>query len=286
MRIYKDKTFGMLIAQCFSIAKHQTAKQWNKVFLLRYWIANKLFPVIRIEVGSGAHIYFKALSLLTAGRARNMLSKEPATTAWVKGFEKDAVFWDIGANVGIYSLLAAKTRGARVYAFEPYPPNFDNLIANISLNKLTEHVSTFCVAFAEKTCVDGFYVNRNWQGAGASGNAFGAAIDQKGQTFQAAERISTLGMTIDHFIEIFDVPCPNYLKIDVDGIELNILKGASKTLSNPTLRSVVVELEESRDSETSAAVALMKTAGFRIDGTHRTTVNADNLSTNYHFVRG
>lgn len=286
MRIYKDKTIGMLIAQCFSIARHQTAKQWGKVFSLRYRIANKLFPVIRIDVGDGDHIYFKALSQLTASRARNMLHKEPATTTWVKGFEKDAVFWDIGANVGIYSLLAAKTRDVRVYAFEPYPPNFGNMIENISLNNLTEYVSTFCVAFAEKTCIDGFYVNRKWQGAGESGNAFGAAIDQKGQSFQAAERISTLGITIDRFIETFDVPCPQYLKIDVDGIELSILKGASKTLSNPTLRSVVVELEESRDSETSAAVALMTAAGFRIDGTHRTTVNAENLSTNYHFVRG
>ena len=286
MRIYKDKTFVMLIAQCFSIAKHQTAKQWGRIFSLRYHIANKLLPAIRIEVGSGEHIDFKGMSQLTMVRARNMLSKEPATTTWVKGFEKDAVFWDIGANVGIYSLLAATTRDARVYAFEPYPPNFNNLIENISLNNLTEHVSTFCVAFAEKTCIDDFYVNRKWQGAGASGNAFGAAVDQKGKTFQAAERISTLGITIDHFIETFDVPCPQYLKIDVDGIELNILKGASKTLANPALRSVVVELEESRGSETSAAVAIMTAAGFRIHGTHRTTVNADNLSTNYHFVRG
>lgn len=285
MRIYKDKTFGMLIAQLFSIAQHQTAKQWNKIFLVRYWLARKLFPVIRVDLGDGHHVLFKALSQLTASRARNMLRKEPATTGWIENFERGAVFWDIGANVGVYSLLAAKKRDACVYAFEPYPPNFGNLIENISLNKLTERINTFCVAFSNKTCIDGFYVNQNWQGAGESGNSFGAAVDQKGQAFRAAEKISTLGITIDRFIEIFDAPCPQYLKIDVDGIELDILRGAEETLSNPMLLSVVVELEGSRTAETETAVSLMAKYGFRVDGEHRTTTNTDNLSTNYHFVR-
>lgn len=286
MRVYKDKTLGVLIAQCGSILLHQSNKLMNKILTSRYGLANLLYPVIRVNVGGGDVIKFKALSRATAIRANGMLQKEPATTAWIKSFDENAVFWDIGANVGIYSLLAGKVRGAQVLAFEPYPPNFDNLIKNISLNNLSEMVSTFCVAFAQKTGVDGFYVNAQWQGAGASGNAFGAAVDQRGNSFQVANKISTLGITIDQFIETFDVPCPQYLKIDVDGIELDILKGATITLSNPTLKSVVVELEESRETETSAAVLLMTTAGFRIESTHRTTVNADNLSTNYHFVRG
>lgn len=275
----------MLVRQTGSIACHQLSKLFNKVLALRYGLANAIYPVISIDVDEGKNIRFKALSRATAIRARDMLTKEPATTEWVKGFEDDAVFWDIGANIGIYTLLAAKTRGATVYAFEPYPPNFDNLIQNVALNDLSETVNTFCVAFADKTAIDGFYVNRRWQGAGASGNAFGAAVDQRGQAFQASDKISTLGITIDQFIEVFDAPCPDYLKIDVDGIELSILRGAEKTLANTKLKSVVVELEQSREDTTKQAVSLMTAAGFRVDDTHRTTINEDNLSTNYHFVR-
>lgn len=275
----------MLARQAGSIFAHQAGKMMNKVLAVRYLIADLMYPVIRVNVDAGHEIKFQALSRATAIRANDMLNKEPATTAWINSFEKGTVFWDIGANIGIYSLLAAKTRSAEVFAFEPYPPNFDNLIKNISLNGLSENVSTFCVAFAEKTKVDGFYVNSQWKGAGASGNAFGAAIDQRGEAFRSVEKISTLGVSIDQFIEVFKVPCPQYLKIDVDGIELDILRGAAKTLLNPALKSVVVELEESRKEETSAAIALMTATGFRVDGTHRTTVNEDNLSTNYHFVR-
>lgn len=285
MRVYKDKTPGMIVRQFGSILGHQTSKLFNRILALRYGLANALFPVVSINVDGGATIKFKALSRATAIRARDMLSKEPATTEWVRGFESGAVFWDIGANIGIYTLLAARTGKAEVYAFEPYPPNFDNLIKNVSLNGLSEAVNPFCVAFADKTGIDGFYVNSQWQGAGASGNAFGAAVDQRGQSFQASDRISTLGITVDQFIAVFGAPSPRYLKIDVDGIELNILRGAEKTLADPTLESVVVELEESRAETTEQAVALMTAAGFRIEGTHRTTVNAKNLSTNYHFVR-
>ena len=62
--------------------------------------------------------------------------------AWIRGNAKEGtVFFDIGANVGLYSLYAANTaRNVRVYSFEPHKFNFGTLLENIFLNHLEQSV--------------------------------------------------------------------------------------------------------------------------------------------------
>ena len=71
----------------------------------------------------------------------------------------------------------------------------------------------------------------------------------------------------------------------VDGVELAILRGAQRTLDDEHLRSVMVELEGSRDDMVRDALAYMSERGFSVASSHRTTRNLDNLSTNYLFAR-
>jgi hypothetical protein len=71
-----------------------------------------------------------------------------------------------------------------------------------------------------------------------------------------------VGFSIDNFIDQFHPPFPNYLKLDVDGLELPILEGARRTLRDPRLRSLLVELSVSQEREYRSALPLMEEAGF------------------------
>src|SRR5262249_26099107 len=77
-------------------------------------------------------------------RAESLLTKEADTIRWIDGFNNNAIFWDIGANVGVYSLYAAVKARATVLAFEPAAPNFYSLTRNVHLNCLDQRVHPYC----------------------------------------------------------------------------------------------------------------------------------------------
>jgi FkbM family methyltransferase len=196
----------------------------------------------------GGQICFYAPSPLLRFRAASVLSKETDTIQWINGFEQQATFWDIGANVGVYSLYAAVCKQAKALAFEPSAANFFVLARNIQLNQLADRVAAYCVAFSDRTRLG--VLNLSTVQAGGALSRFGEA----GERSQYAGNIDgavhgMLGMTIDDFASEFAPPLPNYLKIDVDGLEMLILKGARTTLSDPRLRSLMVELSVTNESE-------------------------------------
>ena len=73
-------------------------------------------------------------------RAKGLLTKQKATIAWIDSFRPDSVFWDIGANIGSYTLYAALRPDMRVVAFEPAAVNYFILAANCELNGFGERV--------------------------------------------------------------------------------------------------------------------------------------------------
>lgn len=123
----------------------------------------------------------------------------------------DIVF-DIGANVGFYTLLASTMIGptGHVYAFEPLPRNLEYLRRHIALNKLT-NVTVFDSAVSEQTGVARF-------GCGTS--ATGALSDDG--------EFSVKTIALDELDA--SLPPPSLLKIDVEGAELSVLRGAQRLL--------------------------------------------------------
>ena len=67
------------------------------------------------------------------------------------------ILWDIGSNVGAYSLVAA-TMGYKVLSFEPAYQNYFKLHENISLNKLDEQIEAFCISFGDKLQTGNFNI--------------------------------------------------------------------------------------------------------------------------------
>ena len=70
-------------------------------------------------VHKGVRMVFATPNQMTKWRADSIYEKEPCTLEWIDSFAADDVLFDIGANVGMYTIWAAATRGCRVFAFEP-----------------------------------------------------------------------------------------------------------------------------------------------------------------------
>ena len=78
---------------------------------------------------------------------------------------------------------------------------------------------------------------------GWSMNTYGKAKDFEGKEFKPTQKYNIFGLSIDYLIENNILEVPNYIKIDVDGIENKIIAEAKKTLSNTILESVLIEMK-------------------------------------------
>ena len=171
--------------------------------------------------------------------------KEPETVQWIETFFQDKdVFFDVGANVGAYSLVAAEYFKGKVpiYSFEPSFLNFPQLCKNIYINRCQESITPFNIAFSDKTTVD-YFNYRNLMVGGAM-HTLGEARDENNNSFVPVCRQPMLSYTMDKFIKEFRLPVPQHIKIDVDGNEWLILQGAQETLGNPLMKSILIEMSE------------------------------------------
>ena len=90
-----------------------------------------------VETQNGKLVFY-CLGDLALWRARTLFSKEPETIEWIDGFKDGDVFWDVGANIGVYSLYASIGRRIEVLAFEPSASNYLLLNRNIEYNHLSQ----------------------------------------------------------------------------------------------------------------------------------------------------
>lgn len=188
-------------------------------------------------------------------RARSMLRKEPETTAWIDGFQAGDVYWDIGANIGQFALYAAAKPELTVLAFEPSLESIACLTRSIALNRMA--AQAYCLGFDDVTACSRQRSTRMYQ-AGYSGTT----IDES----QRNDSQAVLSFTIDDFIEMFNPPFPNHIKIDTDGHETKILTGAKKTLADPRIRSICIEIGD-RSPEPAR---ILQAAGFMLEPSSET----------------
>jgi FkbM family methyltransferase len=188
--------------------------------------------------------------------------KEPGTVEWIeKWFRPGDVFYDIGANVGPYSLVAFRFVGGsiKIYAFEPGFMSFPQLCRNVYLNKGNEAIIPLQVALSDRTSLTAFhYQNLSFGGAL---HALGDPIDHRGNQFHPVFTIPTLTYRLDDFVRKFGLLLPNHIKIDVDGNELQILRGAGDILRRQELRSILLEVNEER-KDAGDMVKLLEASGF------------------------
>ena len=175
-------------------------------------------------------------------RAADFWKKERETIAWIDSFHPNSVFWDIGANVGVFSLYNAIRKGNfNTIAFEPGEENFNRLIENVRINEINSPLIYKQEAVSDFDGCSMFFVPKS--GVGMSGGQVGEAIDQNGDKFVPAGSYQVKTHTIDALAVALGVP--NYIKIDVDGQEWRILQGGIATLMNDAVKGVLVEVNNS-----------------------------------------
>jgi FkbM family methyltransferase len=185
-------------------------------------------------------LYLRVTSKLERKMRLRSCSKEPWTVEWIERWVKPGeVFFDIGANVGAYSLIAAKGSKARVFAFEPGYANFAALCENIVLNDVAERITPLPVGLAARTSLATFSY-RNVR-SGFASHALRLQPPTNGGA--AAYQQPVLAHALDDLVERFSLPRPNHVKLDVDGAEVAVLAGAVRTLRAPELRSLMIEVE-------------------------------------------
>lgn len=240
--------------------------------------------ITETAVPSGA-LRFWTPSALLRYRAKSVLSKEPDMIPWLDSMGKDSVLWDIGANVGVYSLYAAWCRGARVIAFEPSAANFHALTRNIELNPTQDRITAYCVALSGETGLG--VLNMASSAMGTALSQFGVAGERSRYWNDQAPTAShgMVGFTVDDFIAQFPVPFPTHVKLDVDGLEWPILQGATRLLRDKRLRSVIVELTVTDERERTAAVALLDDAGLKLVSRGEVQATGTEKAANYRFDR-
>jgi FkbM family methyltransferase len=235
-------------------------KPWRRADT-RLRVAQGLLGEQRIETRHGPLI-FVTTHPQALQYPREFETREPETLAWIDGFETPCRFWDIGANIGVFSIYSGLRAEMEVHAFEPAAASYAALCRNIEANRLDDRVSAYCVALGNRTELGRLHLSGT--NAGSVFNAFESTQDCFGNEITPVFRQGTIGFSIDDFRRQFALPAPNYLKIDVDSIEERILEGGRQTLRDTELRSVLIELEAAQTLRNDRLIEALEAAGFRL----------------------
>ena len=220
-------------------------------------LAESMIPRTIVSAG----LTFDATSKTQISRARRLLTKEPDLINWLDDhLTQMDNFYDIGANVGTYSIYAAR-KCKLVVAIEPESSNYAVLNKNIFLNALDRKVQALNLALHSDETLSILHIN-NFQ-PGKSGHSFQVEIEAPVDSGEPKFHQAVIGMPLDTLIERYSLPCPNLIKIDVDGNEASILEGMETILNNLELRSIAVEIDQGRASQKNIERKLLG-YGFKV----------------------
>jgi FkbM family methyltransferase len=219
--------------------------QWLRDKRIFFLISIKK-PLALTTMALGEKILFSIISNKEYSmRYLQSYSCEKSTIYWIEhSVKRGDVVWDIGANVGAYTLLLgklikSKKEKGQVLSFEPESANFHSLNRNIQLNQLSEIVTAIPLAFGKEFKMGEFFLSSNEPGSATHGLN---KPESDGIEFKASHRQGILSISVDQFASLENVFFPNHMKIDVDGLEGEIVDGMNETLKDKRLKSIMIEI--------------------------------------------
>jgi len=218
-------------------------------------------------------------------RYKNSYISERSTIDWIDRLNyKDSVIWDIGANVGAYSLLMGKKiekiKNSHIYAFEPESGNYCSLNRNIRANNLENKISAIPVAISNTFQISEFFLSSTE--VGSATHSLNKPISE-GISYIPKSRQAAIAISGDGLISSFGVPTPNYLKIDVDGHELEVVQGLMNVLKSNTLKSISIEIAQKVSN--GLIEDMLSKYGFKVVAEEITCNDYKDVITNYIYER-
>lgn len=189
----------------------------------------------------------------------NDLPERTVVEDLLENLRPDDVFYDLGANRGIYTCLGGKAlpRG-RIVAFEPDPHVASDLRANVTLNELQSVVDVYQVAVADESDRAEFVISPN-----STDSSLAVS-----ETCNEETRIEVDTAALDSFREQNELRVPDVLKIDVEGAERLALRGMSSLLEGSTPRLIYCEVHtdatEGPNDKADSVESTLRANGFEI----------------------
>lgn len=153
------------------------------------------------------------------------------TTIFEELISSISVFYDIGANIGYYSLIAGiENKNIRVVGFEPAESPFHFFQNNIRLNRLT-NVKAEPLAIADKAGEIDFYEIKNDKYTYLQHNLAGESNAGSKTTGRNYQKTTVPSITLDEYVALYEKENIDLIKLDTEGSEASILHHAHKVLS-------------------------------------------------------
>lgn len=209
-------------------------------------------------------------------RADTLFTKEEGTVRWLRAQCKSGdIVYDIGANIGIYTVIAARLvcPNGIVYAFEPHAPTAAHLTQNVLLNGQEKLVRVKCLALHSSQGY--FQFNYTSHKPGSSGHQLGHLESESGQEFKPVASEVVQAVTIDALIQTQAIDPADLVKLDVDGNELKILYGMRQLFTKTPPRSVQIEMHPQDDA---AIVQFMEGYTYRLKERHYTALGKEAIA--------
>jgi len=212
-----------------------------------------------------AEIWLYATTDVERKRRARSCAREPWTVSWLQEHVlPHQVLYDVGANVGTFSLIAAHRleQHGTVVAFEPGYASFGRLCDNIVLNRSDKVVIPVPLPLASITELR--WLSYRSLEPGQSRHALSPSSKPKKKMDRYQQRV--LAMRLDDLVSVFDLPRPNHMKVDVDGAELEVLQGAEQVLSDSSLETIMIEVDRTL---TDAISGILAAHGFTLESRHQ-----------------
>ena len=180
--------------------------------------------------------------LRTLGRLNSIFTKSPITMNWLNKLDKETILYDFGSNIGLYSIYHCILNDGYSYSFEAHHLNLFNQIQNINKNNLQNKIKIMPNFFSSNTKIDNVKLKKNTN--------FGSS-DLRSEELQNQNEYNykSLFLKLDDLLDQHLIQIPDYIKIDVDGHEMEVLKGMEKVFENQKLKSVIIEVEKNNRKE-------------------------------------
>ena len=208
-------------------------------------------------------------------RAVEAVSLEPSLDLLARSVQPGDTVYDVGSNLGVYSVILAKAVGPRgtVVAFEPHHETYERLVENVKLNGL-ENVRAFERALGKQASEEKLYIGEVIANFSLLPQAVSSSVGSD-IPFQSVQVVQG-----DKFVEAEKLPVPNAVKIDVEGFEYSVLKGLQRTLADPRCGLICCEIHPQflpAHVKASDINDLLRSLGYN-------RIEAEPAETAYHLV--
>ncbi len=209
------------------VAKWQIRSRISDRPVTHRWVNDSVLVVNRHMFGATGNVYFG-------------LHEFPDMGFFLHALRPEDLFLDVGANVGSYTVLASAVAGATTWAFEPDPETARLLTRNLLANAISDRVKVFEVAVGSENGEVEFTVG----------------LDTVNRILPGGEPGSRRRVPIRRLDDVLGGLVPAFMKVDVEGFELQVFEGAQQTLRDRRLLAIQAETVDSR------TLALFEDAGF------------------------